>query len=88
MFCMFGLGEGVVCEGDIGWGESVKGEGESDGIDWEELLIFYLCVLLNFWDVVWVLVNVKEGILCEEYLLLVDWLRDNDMVDLGVVFED
>lgn len=88
MLRMLGLGEGAVREGDIGWGESVKGEGESDGIDREELLIPYLRALSNFRDAVRALANVKEGTPREEYLLLADRLRDNDMVDLGVALED
>lgn len=86
MLRMLGLGEGVVREGDIGWGESVKGGRENDSIDREELLMPYLRALSAFRDEVRSLA--RKGAPHNDLLRLADQLRDNDMVDLGVALED
>ncbi|CAO1626553.1 unnamed protein product [Sympodiomycopsis kandeliae] len=88
MLRMFGLGEGAVREGDIGWGEreGVDGESSSSSADRETLLIPYLEALSSFRSSVRSLA--RSGAPHSELLKLADRLRDEDLVDLGVALED
>ncbi|WFD36089.1 cysteine--tRNA ligase [Malassezia cuniculi] len=82
MLRMFGLGTGVVREGEIGWGT----EAASGGVDTESLLQPYLVALSSFRDSVRRLA--RSGAPHTELLQLADRLRDIDLVDLGVALED
>ena len=85
MLRMLGLGEGIVREGDVGWGQATK-EGETTSLDREEVLMPYLRALSSFRDSVRALARNKAA--HSELLQLSDRLRDMDMVDLGVALED
>lgn len=82
---MLGLGEGKSRQGDIGWGDAPI-EGESNGVDKEELLLPYLQAISTFRDSIRALARQKAP--HSELLQLADQLRDQDMVDLGVALED
>lgn len=87
MLRMFGLGEGPVREGEIGWGEVDEGQGSSSsGADRETLLIPYLEALSSFRSSVRQLA--RAGAPHTDLLKLADRLRDQDLVDLGVALED
>ncbi|PWN98315.1 hypothetical protein FA09DRAFT_308177 [Tilletiopsis washingtonensis] len=86
MLRVFGLGEGPVREGDLGWGEEAVAGDASGGGDREEVVMPYLKALSNFRDAVRALA--REGAPHTELLKLADRLRDIDMVDLGVAMED
>ncbi|CAO1634863.1 unnamed protein product [Parajaminaea phylloscopi] len=94
MLRMFGLGEGPVREGEIGWGDSVaagatKGSSEEGAsVDKEALLLPYLNLLSNFRSSVRQLARDKNSQPHGELLRLADRLRDEDLVDLGVALED
>ncbi|UZJ55391.1 hypothetical protein CBS101457_004711 [Exobasidium rhododendri] len=84
MLRMLGLGEGVVREGDVGWGEAAKADGES--VDREEILMPYLRALSSFRDSIRALARNKAPY--TEILQLSDHLRNIELVDLGVALED
>lgn len=84
MLRMLGLGEGLVREGDIGWGEAAK-EGDSMDINREEILMPYLRALSSFRDSIRAAGKKASNL---EILQLSDQFRDFDMVDLGVALED
>lgn len=94
MLRMLGLGEGIVREGDIGWGDAIAaGSAGADGVaglggdvDREGLLMPYLEALSSFRDAVRALARKQAP--HTELLQLADRLRDQDMVDLGVALED
>lgn len=85
MLRMFGLGEGALREGDIGWGEKEDGAASSS-VDRESVLIPYLEALSNFRSSVRQLA--RSNAPHSDLLKLADRLRDEDLVDLGVALED
>jgi cysteinyl-tRNA synthetase len=86
MLRMFGLGEGVVREGSIGWGDAAKQGEPGTNLDREEVLMPYLRALSTFRDSVRSLARNQAP--HYELLQLSDQLRNMDMVDLGVALED
>ncbi|KAG8931240.1 hypothetical protein FRC02_003014 [Tulasnella sp. 418] len=85
MLRMFGLGEGPVHRGTIGWGDAESGEG-SGAVDREVLLLPYLQVLSTFRDNVRQLARQQAP--SKETLELCDKLRDEDLAPLGVALDD
>jgi len=81
---IFGLGEGVVTRGSIGWGELEK-EGES-AVDRESTLMPYLQALSSFRDGVRQLAIAQAS--TKDILVLCDKLRDVDLAPLGVALDD
>lgn len=86
MLRMFGLGTGVVREGELGWGDDSVPAGADAGVGREELLAPYLRALSGFRDQVRQLA--RSGAPHTELLKLADRLRDEELVDLGVALED
>ncbi|KAG8860564.1 hypothetical protein FRB96_003818 [Tulasnella sp. 330] len=84
MLRMFGLGEGVVAPGSIGWGDAVR-EGEST-VDRDAILLPYLQVLSTFRDDVRKLAIAQAP--PKDILALCDRLRDIDLAPLGVALDD
>lgn len=82
MLRMFGLGTGIVREGEIGWGTDAS----QGSVDTEALLQPYLAALSSFRDGVRQLA--RSGAPHTELLKLADRLRDVDLVDLGVALDD
>ncbi|KAF8511822.1 tRNA synthetases class I (C) catalytic domain-containing protein [Hysterangium stoloniferum] len=85
MLRMFGLGEGSVTEGTIGWGETLP-EGQNASVDREEILMPYLRTFSTFRD------NVRSLAMSQappkQVLEFCDRFRDVDLVPLGVALDD
>lgn len=85
---MFGLGEGGVVEGQIGWGkgESDVGEGGAGSAGFEKQLDKYLGALTGFRD------EVRKIAIAggdnKDILALCDRFRDVELVNLGVQLDD
>jgi len=87
MLRMFGLGEGPVVDGGIGWGKE-QSEQDSGAFNKTEVILPYLRVLSSFRDGVRRLaIENKEGAM-KEILTLSDRLRDDDLIPLGVQLDD
>lgn len=85
MLRMFGLGEGPVSEGQIGWGKEL-GEGEENGEEFEKKVDKYLKALVGFRDEIRKIA--RDGGESKEILALCDRFRDRDLVELGVQLDD
>lgn len=84
MLQMFGLGTGIVRDGELGWGDdSVDAPADTDR---EEVVLPYARVLSAFRDQVRQLA--RSAAPHNELLKLADKLRDEDLIDLGVSLED
>ncbi|KLO15365.1 cysteinyl-tRNA synthetase [Schizopora paradoxa] len=87
MLRMFGLGEGPVVEGEIGWGKEQRDQG-AEPINKTEVIMPYLRVLSSFRDGVRRLaIENKDGAM-KEILTLSDRLRDDELLPLGVQLDD
>ncbi|KAG9009680.1 hypothetical protein FRB94_011685 [Tulasnella sp. JGI-2019a] len=84
MLRMFGLGEGAVAPGSIGWGDAAR-EGES-AVDWDAILLPYLQALSTFRDDIRKLAIAQAA--PKDILALCDRLRDIDLAPLGVALDD
>jgi cysteinyl-tRNA synthetase len=103
MLRVFGLGEGPVREGDLGWGEEAvagdasgggdvsvpacRGRADADSCSQREEVVMPYLKALSNFRDA-VRALAREGAPHTELLKLADRLRDIDMVDLGVAMED
>lgn len=86
MLRMFGLGEGPVTEGQIGWGKEVIEGEEGGGEEFEKRVDKYLKALVGFRDEIRkIAIFGGDG---KEILALCDKFRDRDLVELGVQLDD
>lgn len=86
MLRMFGLGEGVRLEGEIGWGQDRVSS--LDNVAGEGALMPYLRALSTFRDGVRKIAIEKNETALKDILTLCDKLRDEDLVPLGVALDD